>query len=116
MRFEKLVTLFELVVLMNGIQIHRAHVIQLGSQLGDKLFQIWSGELRRARRCRSSVLELFFALELCTQNFFQCGLISRKPAKINLVTARNVRDEVVDLHLQLRFAHLPLCATILQFT
>ena len=54
--FEKFVALFEFVVLMNSIKVHRAHVIQLALEFFNELFDIWRSKSRRACRRRSSAL------------------------------------------------------------
>ena len=115
MRFEKFVALFEFVVLMNSIKVHRAHVIQLALEFFDELFNIWRSEFRRAWRRRNSALQFLTSLYLGTQSFLERRLIGHKLAKIDLVAPGNMLRQIVDFHLQLRLAHLPLTPPILRF-
>src|SRR6266566_3139279 len=46
LRFEKFVSLFQLVVFMNSIQVYGAHVVELRPKICDKLFDMWRSELR----------------------------------------------------------------------
>src|SRR5262249_4710106 len=101
---------------MDSIQVYRAHIVELRSKLSDKLFQIWRGEFRRGRRRERSALQFFATPGLRAHNFFERCLVWRELAKIDMIAAGNVPDNIVDVHLQLGFAHLSLCAALLQFT
>src|SRR5262249_11829248 len=121
LRFKEFVTLLEFVVLVYRLEVHRSHVVQLCSKVGDKFLRIWRGELRRAWRRRacpelvegSSALQFLVALYLCSQRLFKRRCVGCELAKIDLVTAGNVPEEIVDLHLELRFPDLCLCAPVL---
>ena len=72
-------------------------------QLGDDLFSFGKIDI-----C------IFFDLELNAQRFLKRCRIRRKAAKIDMVPPRNVLGEIVDLHLQLRFANLLRGALLMQ--
>src|SRR5205814_6966178 len=38
--FEKLVPLLQFIVLMNGIKVHRAHIVELARKILDELFEV----------------------------------------------------------------------------
>jgi len=82
LRFEKFVSLFQLVVLMNSIQIYRAHVVELRPKIRNKLFDMWRGELRQARRRGSSALHFVITLQLRAQRFLKRPLVRAKFAQI----------------------------------
>src|SRR5439155_5253441 len=127
LRVEKLVSFFQLVVLVNGIEVNRTHVVELRAKIRDDFLKINVAEVDRVLRTRWQIRRGFAAIcsiarravdppfRLRAQNFLERGLIDYKRAKINLVAARNMLGEIVDLHLQLRLAHLSLSASILQF-
>ena len=115
LRFVTFVTLLEFIELVDSIQIYGTHVVELGSKFSNNFFQIWRGQLRGARRRGSSALQFFRALYLCPQRLFERCLVWCKLAKINMIAARDMRDDIIDVHLQLRLAHLPLSAAFLQF-
>src|SRR5206468_9988881 len=87
LRFEKLVSLFQFVVLVNSVQVNWPHVIELRSKVANKLFDIRRGELWRARRRRRSALHFVIAFQLRSQSFFKRNLVLAKFAQIDLVSA-----------------------------
>src|ERR1051326_4641595 len=117
---EKLVSFFEFIVLLNGLEIYRAHVIELRAKIGDELLKIGVCKLDRVFRtlgqtrggltttCDIARGALAPPFQLPSQNALERCLICYKPVKIGLVAARDVFREIVDLHLQLRFPHLSL--------
>src|SRR4029077_7625199 len=52
LRFEKAVSLFQFVVLMNGIQVHGAHVIELCPKVANQLIEIGVREVDRVLQTR----------------------------------------------------------------
>src|SRR5215813_8205700 len=66
-------------------------------------------ECTRSARA-SRIISIRALFQLSAQNFFERRLIARKSSKIDLVAAGNMPEEIVDLHLELRFSDLPLCA------
>ena len=72
---------------MDGVQVNRAHVIELGSKVADQLVEIWRGKLRRARRRRRFALHFVITLQLRSQSFFKRSLICIKFAQVNLISA-----------------------------
>ena len=87
LRFEKLVSLFQFVVLVNSVQVHWPHVIELRSKVANKLFDIRRGELRRARHRSRSALHFVIAFQLRSQSFFKRSLVLAKFAQIDLISA-----------------------------
>ena len=63
--FEKFVAFVELVVLLHGIEIDRAHVVELAREISDDSRNLWRCEFLRVRRRRSFALQFFVALQLC---------------------------------------------------
>src|SRR5256886_7321118 len=80
---------------LDGIKVHRAHIVELRPKIGDELFKVWRRELRRARRRRAcpepvegtSAIHFLIALQLCAQSLFKCRFVGRERAKIDVVAA-----------------------------
>src|SRR5207302_10235264 len=107
LRFQEAMAFFELIVLVNGVEINRAYVVELARQIGNHLWQIGAGRIDIA-----SWRDLL-ALQLQTQGFFERDLVRCELTQIDSITAGGVFGEVVDLQLSLGLGEPALPAPIL---
>src|SRR6266567_4436545 len=85
-RFEKFVSLVQLVVLMNSLEVYRAHVVELRAKIRDDFLKINVAEVDRVLRTRWQIRRGFAAIcsiargavdppfRLRAQNFLERGL------------------------------------------
>ena len=97
LRFEKFVSLFQLIVFMNSVEVHRTHVVELGAKIGNQFLKICFCKLDRVLRTRWRI-RAFVAIcgirvavdppfRLNPQNFLKRRLINCKLAKIDVIAA-----------------------------
>ena len=107
---------------MDGIEIHRTHVIELARELGDDLLEIrlagWRGDLLRAlrgqRRRRSSTLHWTASLRDYAQGFLEGKRVAGELTQVDLIPAHHMLDQVPDAQLQLGLADFFLAARVAQ--
>src|SRR2546428_11124903 len=95
---------FELIVLVNGVEINRAYVVELARQIGNQLWQIGAGRIDIA-----SWRDLL-ALQLQAQGFFERDLVRRELTQIDSITAGGGFGGSCGLLFLKRPAGLPRCA------
>ena len=111
MRFEKTVALLQLVVFVDRVEIHRAHVVELARQLGDDLLEVLLDRPLHGRCFRNRGFAL---LRNRAQGFLEREGVGGELAQIDLVTPRHVFDKVLNPQLQLRLADFVFAARIAQ--
>ncbi len=89
------------------------------------IFSIWrirvSGDIGRLRFGIASSVAIHFSaglprrLQLHAQRFLEAIMVGSEFAQIDLVTPRDMLEQILDAQLQLRLAHLFLPARIVQF-
>ena len=101
---------FQLVVFGDGLEIYRAHGVELSGHLLDHFAQLLFVE-RRSLVDRFGQSALFY---LCAIGFCKSVAIGRELAQIDLITPHDVFGEILDLELHLGLAHFLLAACVVQ--
>ena len=120
LRFEKTVALFELVVFVDGVEIDRAHVVELTSELGDDLRETgvvvlaWRSDFPGLLARGSVPTFLVASFQLRVQRFLEREMICLEITQIDLISPVDMFRQVFDLQLQLRLANLLFAAKIAQ--
>ena len=123
--FEETVALFQFVVFVDRVEIHRTHVVELAGEFGNDLREISTSstlaalrELRLRRQLlssrRASPPSLSRRLSRDAQCFLEREMIRREVTQVDLISPHHMFRQVFDAQLQLRLANLLFAAKIAQ--